>query len=153
LARIELQINGAMVDAAIAGYAYKASFGFWDDEIAIHTRYCGPKERAWDRWIKEGNEQPEYIIIASKNEKGKLTPKEGDPVYRWRTKGQWNWRDSQHGEARMPLVGELVGGNWNPTKICLSPFSVRPVEGHKEAYQRHVTDFYQTSTYNVEDLL
>ena len=54
------------VKAAVAEYAYKTVWGGFTGG----DRYLNPTERAWERWLDEGNERPEYIIY---NER----------VYRW----------------------------------------------------------------------
>ena len=54
------------VRAAVAEYAYKTVCGGYADG----DRYLNPTERAWERWLDEGNERPEYILY---NER----------VYRW----------------------------------------------------------------------
>ncbi len=60
----EVTIGNETVSAAVAEYAYKMSFdaGFYTGG----DRYLNPTERAWERWLKEGNEKPEYIIYSEK---------------------------------------------------------------------------------------
>jgi hypothetical protein len=55
-----------MVRAAVAEYAYKTVCGGYADG----DRYLNPTERAWERWLDEGNERPQFITC---NEK----------LYRW----------------------------------------------------------------------
>ena len=60
----KVTIGNETVSAAVAEYAYKISFdaGFYTGG----DRYLNPTERAWERWLKEGNERPEYIIYSEK---------------------------------------------------------------------------------------
>ena len=62
----EVAVGNETVKAAVAEYAYKTVWGGFTGG----DRYLNPTERAWERWLDEGNERPEYIIY---NER----------VYRW----------------------------------------------------------------------
>ena len=58
------------IKAAVAEYAYRASYVNHEEMIAAHSRFIAPTERAWERWIEAVNERPEYIV-------------DGEKVYRW----------------------------------------------------------------------
>ena len=74
---VDITINGEPAKAAVAGFAYK--LGHPEDDPKTHHRFAAPTERAWERWVKAGNKQPEYII-------------DGDEIYHW-PKGLWNFYD------------------------------------------------------------
>ena len=76
---VNITVDGIPSKAAVADFAYKINMSIFGDDKKNHSRFCTPTERAWERWIDAGNEQPEYIIC-------------GDQIYHW-PKGFWNFYD------------------------------------------------------------
>lgn len=76
---VNITVDGIPSKAAVADFAYKVDMSFFGNNASAHSRFCAPTERAWERWIEGGNEQPEYIIC-------------GDEIYNW-PKGFWNFYD------------------------------------------------------------
>jgi len=65
----EVVVGNETVKVAVAEYAYKVSYDKYGQEV-YGDRYINPTERAWENWLDEGNERPQFIVC---NEK----------LYRW----------------------------------------------------------------------
>jgi len=74
---VDITIGGEPAKAAVAVYSY--TLGNPDDDTKAYYRFAAPTERAWERWVEAGNNQPECIIVS-------------DEIYHW-PKGLWNFYD------------------------------------------------------------